>query len=107
MDQRHQAALTWIGGNVIAAAVFVLATSSYWVPEELREFPGASGGDAVLWFFVAAGIAVFALLINAMPIFRACVSRVRTGVWPASAIAWLSALVWGGAILFDSARHGA
>ncbi len=104
---RRKTALIWVLANVLAAVVFVGVASFTWIEPELADVPGANGGAAFVWFMSAVPIVVLSLVLNVGAVAWALAYRRQNAEWPATAFAWVSALVWVAALLLDNSRHGA
>lgn len=98
---------TLLAANLFAIVVYLAVASLGWVEPELQEFPGATGGGAVVWFFFAVPVLLLSFLGNLLCILWAVIRRYRTGYWYFLWWAWPAVLsMWISAVAFDFSRHG-
>jgi hypothetical protein len=97
----------YLAANVVGACAFLLIASRSWIEAELADIPGASGGQAFVWFISIAPILLLFVSLNVTTVCWAIVSRFRHGLWPLSKLCWLSVPVWLCVVFVDSAHHGA
>lgn len=97
----------YLAANIVGACIFLLLASRSWVGPELANTPGASGGDAFVWFFTAVPILLLFVLFNIAVFVWAGIARHRQHQWPLSWLSWLSVAIWLSAVFVDNAHHGA
>ena len=100
--------ICWIVANLAGLAVFLTwAASCCWIEPEIRAIPGASAGDAFVWWFgpfrLLAAYALANLGWSAIMAARAILThRLRPLVAPACVLA-----AWAAAFVVDNLHHGA
>ena len=104
-NQAKLFAIMLVIGNVLGAILYVWAVSGTWIEPELAAIPGAIGGGAVIWFFIAAPIFLPALFINASLVIYALVIFFRKKAWILSRVYWLIPLAWLTALSIDFSHH--
>lgn len=97
----------WLLANVAVAGAFLGVASFSWIEPELAEYPGASGGAAVVWFMTAVPVFLASGIGNLCMLAWGAVRRHRAGAWPFGAGAWLIPLLWLAVFFLDNSRHGA
>lgn len=96
----------WVVINVAGVVLYLLGASNGWVEPELAEMPGAAGGGALVWFFIAIPILLSFVLLNSGAILWSCIRRYRSGSWPMTMWVWVVPLVWLLAVWLDFSQHG-
>lgn len=94
----------WIAANALAAAVFLLSASRFWIEPELADIPGASAGDAFVWGVQALPIAAFFVLANLGWLLLSLLPALR-GRPTSAMIAALLLAAWVVTLFFDNAHH--
>jgi len=97
----------WLLANVVVAGAFLGVASFSWIEPELADYPGASGGAAVVWFMTAVPLLLVSGIGNLGVLAWGGVRRHRAGAWPFGVGAWLIPLIWLAVLLLDNSRHGA
>ena len=97
--------LKWMAVNLAGIAVFLTAASLSWIEPELANVPGASGGDAYVWFVMAVPVLVLFIMANLAWLAASLGSHASNK--PMSLV--FGALIfacWIAAYLFDNLHHG-
>jgi hypothetical protein len=84
----------WLAVNVCAVLLYLYISSWTWLQPELRSEPGASGGDAFIWFLSAFPVFLITQVMNLGVVMWAAVQRRRHGSWPFVAWSWIILVVW-------------
>ena len=92
--------------NLLGACIFLWVASKTWIHPELANLPGASGGNAISWFFTAVPILLVFLVVNIISTGWAAMNWIRVKIWPLTNISFLSLLIWLLVIIIDNSRHG-
>ncbi|NKF20924.1 hypothetical protein G7Y82_01255 [Solimonas sp. C16B3] len=91
----------WLALNAAGAGLFLLFASAAWVEPEIRQYPGAAGGGAVIAVLGGAPLLALYTLANAGLFIWAVVVRMRRSYWPISAWCWASLPMWVGVVIFS------
>jgi hypothetical protein len=97
--------LVWMLVNLIGIAFFLAMASQSWIEPELAGIPGASAGDAFVWFALAVPVLLVFSLCNLLWLGAAITER----LCPLIGTLAIGALIggcWVAAYLFDNAHHG-
>ncbi|MBC9033098.1 hypothetical protein IAG41_11925 [Sphingomonas sp. JC676] len=91
--------------NLAGIAAFLTAASRSWIEPELANVPGASVGDAFIWFVMAAPVLALFLIGN----LAWLAGSLRSDASSKRMSLLFGALIlacWIAAYLFDNSRHG-
>ncbi len=97
--------LVWVLINLIGITVFLGMASYSWIEPEAADIPGASAGDALVWFIMVVPVLLIFVLCN----FLWLALSIRHRLYPLGGTIAVSALTcgcWVAAYLFDNAHHG-
>jgi hypothetical protein len=97
--------IAWLAINALGAGIFLTVASSFWTEPEVAGLPGASGGAAIGWFFLAVPVFCLFVLLHIGVIVWASLVRRKRGKWPISNLFWASLPIWLLALLVDNAHH--
>ena len=97
----------WLLANVAAAGAFLGVASFSWIEPELADYPGASGGAALVWFMTAVPVLLVSGIGNFGVLAWSALHRRRVGKWPFGGGGWLIPVLWLAVLLLDNSRHGA
>jgi hypothetical protein len=105
MLRSHHSQLIWTVVNLAGIALFLAAASVSWIEPELADVPGASGGDAFVWFATAVPV-LGRFLIGNLAWLVFSLSDWSSGKFTPLAFGALISACWIAAYLFDNAHHG-
>ena len=90
------------------AGVFAFLTSAYptWIEPELKDYPGASGGSAIIWGLTTFPVFLVFFLTNLIWAFRAAYEALRGSDRLPITHASVTLIVWIVAFFFDNSHHG-
>ncbi len=93
--------------NLAGIVAFLRLASVTWIEPELKDFPGASGGAAIVWGLTA--LPVFLAFTLANLIWSAIEIRgaLKTHDWRPLLFSVLTLAAWIVAFVFDGVHHGA
>jgi hypothetical protein len=97
----------WVTTNLIGAAGFLWrASSCCWMEPELRGIPGASAGDAFVWFSSAFPIFALFAVADLGWTALATIQSIRSRRWgdPITALGLTAA--WAAVFVVDNLHHG-
>lgn len=101
----HRLPATWFIINLAGIAIFLVAASSSWIEPELATVPGASAGDAFVWFVTAVPVLSLFLIANLAWLAASLKSGISSAVVTFGYGAAILAC-WICAYSFDNAHHG-
>ena len=106
MSEQVRFQIAWVIFNLIGIGLFLKIASLSWIEPELANEPGASAGDAFVWFLTAVPLLALFALGHLIAACAALTKSWRGRKAQPGLILLPTIALWIGAAWFDNLHHG-